>query len=561
MKPNPDIRTGALVGALLTAPLIAIFYLASQGSGLPFVPFDLLDWITRSLPGDMLTFGIERIVAVVTSLNLGDTSSTAKSIEHLLIIVAFWLLGVLLTAALFAFLRSRDGKHSVLSGLILGFIIGLIMLAVSAQVNQTATADPVFGHIWIVGAFIIWGLLLGRIYAALNRSYLSIPEERGVEETSPVFKSPPYEMGRGFRGGDAAVQQLNRRQFLIRLGGASAIITVAGAALSNIGREETEVALAPASPAWSDTNVLPNANASLQPASGTRPELTPGADHYTVDINANPPRVNEEDWLLEIGGLVRNPLSLTLNDLRNNYEPLHQFITLSCISNPVGGDLIGTQRWTGASLQPILREAVTLEGASYLKFTSADGFHEVVSRTAIVGDARIMLTYAWDDLPLTTEHGFPLRLYIPDVYGMKQPKWITGIEVIDHFDEGYWVRRGWDEVAVVRPTSVVDTVAVDSLVQDGDQTLVPIGGIAYAGKRGIRKVEVQVDDGEWVEAQLRDPISDLTWVIWRYDWPFQSGEHKFSVRCMDGRGAPQTEMYQNIHPSGATGIHYTRETL
>ena len=208
-----------------------------------------------------------------------------------------------------------------------------------------------------------------------------------------------------------------------------------------------------------------------------------------------------------------------------------------------------------------MREAGTLEGASYLKFTSADGFHEVVSRTAIVGDARIMLTYAWDGLPLTPEHGFPLRLYIPEVYGMKQPKWITGIEVIDYFDEGYWVRRGWDEVAVVRPTSVVDTVAVDSLVQDGDQTLVPIGGIAYAGKRGIRRVEVQVDDGGWVEAQLRDPISDLTWVIWRYDWPFQSGEHKFSVRCVDGRGAPQTETYQNIHPSGATGIHYTRETL
>jgi hypothetical protein len=259
--------------------------------------------------------------------------------------------------------------------------------------------------------------------------------------------------------------------------------------------------------------------------------------------------------------MVRNPMVLTLDDLRNNYEPMHQFITLSCISNAVGGDLISTQRWTGVSLQQIMREVEPIEGANYLYITCGDGFYESVARTMIVADERIMLTYAWDDTPLLVEHGFPLRIYIPDRYGMKQPKWITRIEFVENEEEGYWVRRGWDEVARVKTTSVIDTVAADALVQDGDRVFVPIGGIAYAGERGINKVEVRVDDGEWQEAQLREPISDLTWVIWRYDWSFQSGEHTFAVRCVDGKNQPQSEDVRDTLPSGATGIYSRRATL
>jgi hypothetical protein len=179
----------------------------------------------------------------------------------------------------------------------------------------------------------------------------------------------------------------------------------------------------------------------------------------------------------------------------------------------------------------------------------------------VMADRRIMLTYSWDDLPLPPEHGFPLRIYIPDLYGMKQPKWITRIELFPTDEEGYWVRRGWDEVARVRSTSVIDTVAVDSAIQESDNTIVPIGGIAYAGARGISKVEVRVDGGAWQEAQLREPISELTWVIWRYDWPFQAGEHTFAVRCRDGGGAAQPEDYRDTRPSGATGIHTFRASL
>src|SRR5262249_16291831 len=144
----------------------------------------------------------------------------------------------------------------------------------------------------------------------------------------------------------------------------------------------------------------------------------------------------------------------------------------------------------------------------------------------IDSDERVMLAYAWDGVPLLSEHGFPLRIYIPDRHGMKQPKWIVSIEATGAWEEGYWVARGWDKDAHMKATSVIDAVAVDMMIGEAtSNTLVPVGGIAHAGSRGISRVEVQVDAGEWREAQLRTPLSGLTWVVWRYDWPFQAGKH------------------------------------
>jgi hypothetical protein len=235
---------------------------------------------------------------------------------------------------------------------------------------------------------------------------------------------------------------------------------------------------------------------------------------------------------------------------------MHQFVTLSCISNPVGGDLIGTTRWTGVSLQRLLPDLRLKPGATHLMVRSADQFFGLVSLDAIKADPRIMLTYLWDGLPLKREHGFPLRLYIPDIYGVKQPEWIESIEATDHWEPRYWVRRGWNEVAQMRATSVIDTVAVDMTIIDADRRkLVPIGGIAHAGARGISKVEVQVNGGPWEQAQLRTPLSQLTWVVWKYDWPFQPGKHTFTVRCYDGRGTLQIATPSPAAPDGATGLH------
>jgi hypothetical protein len=139
---------------------------------------------------------------------------------------------------------------------------------------------------------------------------------------------------------------------------------------------------------------------------------------------------------------------------------------------------------------------------------------------------------------------------------MKQPKWIESIEAIDHWEPGYWVERGWNKVARVHATSVIDTVAVDMAIIGADhRKLVPIGGIADAGARGISKVEVQTDGGPWEPAELRTPLSPLSWVIWRYNWPYQPGKHTFTVRCYDGNGAQQIATPSPPEPNGATGLN------
>jgi DMSO/TMAO reductase YedYZ molybdopterin-dependent catalytic subunit len=243
------------------------------------------------------------------------------------------------------------------------------------------------------------------------------------------------------------------------------VITVIAAAVGKVSARRVAVASGGGGERWSANHPLPNAGATVQPAPGTRPELTPVSQHYRIDINTSPPSIPEATWRLKIHGLVARPLEWTLADLRAR-PTVHQFITLSCISNTVGGDLTGTTRWSGVSLQQVLPELGLHAMATHLKIHSADGFYEVVALDTIREDGRVMLAYAWDGLPLPENHGFPLRIYIPDRYGMKQPKWIESIEAIDHWEPGYWVVRGWDREARMKATSVIDTVATNMMIAE-----------------------------------------------------------------------------------------------
>jgi DMSO/TMAO reductase YedYZ molybdopterin-dependent catalytic subunit len=201
----------------------------------------------------------------------------------------------------------------------------------------------------------------------------------------------------------------------------------------------------------------------------------------------------------------------------------------------------------------LLAKAGLKPGAQEVYIEAEDGFYESVSMQDMM-DARTLLVYEMNDEPLPVEHGFPLRIYIPNRFGMKQPKWIVHMEVIGEEGAGYWVDRGWSEEAIVRTTSVIDNVAVGAVNDETDT--VPIGGIAWAGARGISKVEVQVDDSSWMEAELREPpLSPLTWVQWRHDWPAASGSHVARVRAYDGNGDLQVLNEQGSAPAGATGVH------
>jgi DMSO/TMAO reductase YedYZ molybdopterin-dependent catalytic subunit len=532
MRGTLGILTGAMVGALLTMALIIVFYAGWRLADLPFIPFDVFDWTTRVLPGALIEFVISTMVATIRGLHLGSTSIVAKIIEQTMGIVGLFITGVIVGVVFFGVLRAMRGRYAYATGFLLGLITAIPAMLISSFLGKTAIAPPMVSALWILFIFASWGMAFGWAYLRLEA--VSEPVERG----SAI---------------EPSVQRVNRRQFLIRLAGYTATITVSGAMVGLLSERHSRMKVESLMP-WSATHVLPNADAAIKPVPGTRPEYTPLERHYRIDINTTPPKIDGTMWRLKIGGIVEKPLSFTLDDLQR-YAPMHQFVTVSCISNPVDGDLISTTRWTGVSLKSLLPNLGLKRNTTHLKISSTDGFWETLPLETIVADERVMLAYAWDGLPLPEDHGFPLRVYIPDVHGMKQPKWIESIEAMDHWEPGYWVVRGWDNVAKMKATSVIDTIAVDMTIISADQRkLVPIGGIAHAGARGISKVEMRVDDGPWQEATIRTPLSQTTWVIWRYDWPFQPGKHAFTVRCYDGSSTPQIVQAMPPAPSGASGL-------
>ena len=534
-----NLGIGALVGTLLVAPMIAIMYVADKWIDLSFPPFDVFDWIARILPGPVVTFGIDLMIDVLRLIGV-SVADTAKTAEQAIAILSFLAGGVVVTIVVFAMVERWERLRTWPSlGYVIGAVAGMPVALVTAYIAQSSL-NPVWIFLWTLLLFLAWGAAAVRV---AGRTLVT-------PRSSVALDSEP--------GGSASVQVLGRRKFLIVLGGTTATITVAG---SGVGRmlsvaESRARDMESKVPGGGPMIELPNEDDPVKPALGTRPEYTAVRDHYKVFIRSEPTLIDGATWALPITGLVANPLTLTLDDIMSRYEPRSEFVTLSCISNRIGGDLISTTYWTGASLQEILADAEPTSEARYLFITSGDGFYETVDLDFVAQDDRIMLAYAWDGRPIPFDHGFPLRVWLPDRYGMKQPKWITGIEVIGEYRPGYWVERNWDEVARVRATSVIDTVAVDSHITEGGQKLVPVGGIAYAGVRGISKVEIQVDgEGPWYEAQLREPMSEATWVIWRYDWPFSEGSHTLEVRCVEADGTPQIEDSNQPRPSGATGLH------
>jgi DMSO/TMAO reductase YedYZ molybdopterin-dependent catalytic subunit len=576
-RKRPGLLTGLLVGLLVTLPVIALFFLGDRLIGLPLVPLDVFDFLGRNLPGSLLTTGIDTMVSIIRGFNLGPTDQVAKFVELWFIGVGtFLIVSMIYGAVLFAIMNRVSLSRVMLVGLIGGAIGGVFDALLSASVNFTATTPDALNFIYIVVVFALWGLAIAWAYTELVRRPTASDVALAPAAAVPLASAATMPASRS-----ANAEQIDRRQFLVRLGGATATLTVLGAGVDLLlGAQEgnpaggTPIASVPtpARTATAEPDETPEADATdeaeateavdggLEPAPGTRSEVTPVEDHYRIDIASRPPSIDGATWAVEIGGMVANPVTLTLESLRNNYDSQDLMITMQCISNPVAGDLISTTRWTGVPLQDILAELDIQDGGGFMKITAADGFDEIVD-LSLAEDRNVMLCYDWDGQPLTELHGFPLRIYIPNRYGMKQPKWITGMEVIGAWEPGYWVRRGWSQEAIMRTVSVIDTVATNDTYEEGGTTYVPIGGIAFAGARGISKVEVQIDSDEWVEAELREPLSDRTWVLWRYNWPFAEGIHTFSVRATDGEGNAQIEEVNPPHPDGASGIHMVTRTL
>jgi DMSO/TMAO reductase YedYZ molybdopterin-dependent catalytic subunit len=546
MKKIP-LATRFIVSLLLTISLLVILALASVVAGTSFPAFIVFDFVSRQLPGNVVITGIETMVTVIRALNLGSTDTTAKLAERLMAIGLMALILIvasLLISAIISWIRNRTvtAESSVsrqknwLLGTLLGVVLAAPILLLAAQ-SETSTVSLPVDLIWLTAAFVTWSVIHVVVYSRLYEL-----------DATPVLSTE-----------QASVKVLSRRDFLIQIGGATAAITVVGGGLSALLSRSASLSRSiesVASTAVDATPVRVDAAGLLEPAPGTRPEYTPLDQHYRIDINVGSgPAIDGATYKLEITGLVENPAPITLEALQSQFQSMDQIITMSCISNPLGGDLISTTRWTGISMQDLVKLVKPKPEATHIHIYAADGFDEVVALDVIQKDPRVMLTYAWDGKPLTQEHGFPLRIHVPDHYGMKQPKWITRMDFVNQWAPGYWVVRGWDEEARVRTTSVIDTVATDHVFTVSGQKFVPIGGIAWSGVRGISRVQVKIDNSDWMDARLRKPLSDKSWVIWRYDWPFQPGSHTFAVRCYEGDGTPQIDTVAGTYPSGATGIN------
>ena len=486
---------------MLTAALVAVSFLGWKLAGLPFAPFDIFDWIVRLLPGGVVTFAIESSVAVSRLFGVTNIGMAAKAGDQVFAIALLLVAGAVSGAALFSLLSLSD-ESALLFGGILGAMVGGLVLIVEQRL-QRLPSGPIASGGWVFGTFLGWGIAFGWCYDQLRMTSRKLSTTEDTEDTERKYL---------------------RRKVLTTLFQATGAITAASTLGGFLAGRWGRTA---GGRRWSDEHALPNAASGVTPLAGTRAEFTPLEQFYRIDTDTRAPAIDGERWRLAVGGLVDRSQALTLADV-HALEPLHQFATLSCISNPPGGDLISTTRWTGVSLQRLLPRLGLRPSATHLKITSADGFFETIALDTIRADARAMLVYAWDGVPLPAEHVFPLRLYVPDLYGMKQPKWITSIEAISHWEPGYWVSRGWD-----KDGRVVSTAAVDTVVRRGD--VAEVGGIAYAGSHGIAKVEVSAGDGVWHDAQLREPLSGLTWVIWRIELPVATSYVARAFQARDRR--------------------------
>ncbi|MEV0459867.1 molybdopterin-dependent oxidoreductase, partial [Catellatospora methionotrophica] len=289
---------------------------------------------------------------------------------------------------------------------------------------------------------------------------------------------------------------------------------------------------------------------------GPPPEKTPGfytpnQDFYRVDIALTVPRIDPRQWRLQITGMVDKPVELSFDDLLK--QPLiERDITLSCVSNEVGGPYVGTARWLGVPLAPLLRAAGVQAGADQIVARGADGI-TIGTPVATVLDGRdAMLALGMNGQPLPLEHGFPVRMLTPGLYGyVGAAKWITSLQLatFSSFD-AYWVQRGWAANGPVKTASRIDRPKAFAQLAPGTVT---VAGVAWAQHRGISAVEVQVDDAPWRQARLLPVPSTDTWVQWVWDWPASTGSHTLRVRAIDGTGAVQAEQRAEPFPDGATG--------
>ena len=283
------------------------------------------------------------------------------------------------------------------------------------------------------------------------------------------------------------------------------------------------------------------------------PFFTPNRSFYRIDTALVVPRIDASKWSLDVKGMVGRPITYTYEDLLNR-NLVERDITLTCVSNEVGGQLMGTARWVGVPLLELLDEAGAKSTATQVVGRSVDGWTSGFPTAAVRDGRDAMVALAMNGEPLPFSHGYPARLIVPGLYGyVSATKWLSSIELttLDGFD-AYWVPRGYAKEAPIKLASRIDVPRGLATVAPGPT---PIAGVAWAQRRGISKVEIQIDGKDWVETELADELSIDTWRQWHFTWDATPGRHEIAVRAIDRNGVLQTERRVAPLPNGATGWH------
>jgi len=286
-------------------------------------------------------------------------------------------------------------------------------------------------------------------------------------------------------------------------------------------------------------------------------EVTPNDTFYITSYSDNIPEVNPDTFRLRVEGLVEKPMALSLRELAD-IQDKREYVTLECIGNPVGGTAISNALWEGVTLKKVLEMTKPRKGIVKAAFFAAEDYYDSIPYELALSED-VFLAFRMNGDPLPPVHGYPLRVIVPGIFGMKNVKWLTKIELVNYDFKGYWEKKGWSDEAVIPIMSEILMPMDEKRIPIGNYV---IGGIAFGGRNGISRVQVSVDEEDWQEAELKAPLSKWSWTLWRYDWtPDRERGFSIRVRAYSRSGKKQEspsllgKLLGTSYPDGARGIH------
>ncbi len=499
---------------------------------------------------------------------LGDFAKYTSFFGAIIVnLVLYGLIGVFL-GVLFDKIKSRKYiNRSVFSSIVsyaIFLAITVVLLMVNTLPGQNISIPPI-SLAFLILPHVAYGFLFSSFFEKLrkDKNSLSSIDERKTPENDKLRKMQQ-------KTAITAEVDYKKRALLRAILVSAVALPLMYLGLNRIFSGAGQQQLIP--PSSSSITQLPQLKSRPIPQGFEGPKMTPLLDaevtptylFYRIDKNTVVPVVDAKGWVLTVKGLVDAPFNINYDEIKS-MDSVEQFATLSCISNKIGGDLVSTALWKGIPLKDLLARARVKPGAKYIVFRCSDGYDVGIPLESGLMDGTI-LAYDMNNEPLTNDHGYPIRAIVPGFYGMMNPKWITEIELVDKTYEGFWQRKGWSNKKneniysfIVTPGSQDIKNRFPNLVNETfaiDKTS-PLAGVAFAGDRGISKIEVSSDGGNtWKSATVKDPLSNYTWVLWTSGFtPKAVGDYKIVVRATDKTGQVQTSEFEDPFPNGASGYN------